>query len=54
MKMDLHLPSNYLRLSFLRADGLFETYTDLQSVIPVTPFDYRNAHRVSPNMSNVA
>ena len=47
MKMDLHPKSKNLKLSILKADGLFDIFMDVNAIIPLTPFDYRELHNVA-------
>ena len=46
MNMDLFEELKVLKFSILRADGLYKTYFYIDSIIPITPYDYRETHRV--------
>ncbi len=46
MNMELYPESKSLKMALLKADGLFDTFIDVASIIPITPFDYREVHRV--------
>ena len=46
MNLDLKPDEKMLQFSFLDADGLKETALTIDTIIPITPFDYRECHRV--------
>ena len=46
MKLDLKPEEKMLNFSLLSPDGLKDTALTIDTIIPITPFDYREMHKV--------